>query len=133
MKSVGEKIKALRESKKITLEAMGDALGIGLTTYASREIKGKFTDSDFGKILKKLGVTKEVFDQFKIPGKQEMSLSLPESIIRMEAKLDVLLSAIAELLAKQNGQTVTGAVNDLTKAVKERYDLTIAELQKSGQ
>lgn len=130
MNAIAEKIKSLRESKKITLEAMAAALGINLTTYAAREKRGKFVEAEFGKVLKRLGVTREQFDAYKAPGRDGMSLSLPETLISIESKIDVALSAIAELLAKQNGQSVTGVSNDLLKVVKERYERKINELLK---
>lgn len=132
MKEVGRKIKALREAKGVTLKIMGDIFKVGITTYSARETRGDFSEDDMTKILKKLGISRDEFQAYRIPG-EEIKLSLPETLMGMDAKLDVLLSAIGELLAKQNGQSVTGAVNDLTKAVKERYDLKIGELLRSGQ
>lgn len=132
-KLTGKKIKALRDTKKVTLKAMGDHLGIGLTTYSAKEVRGDFTDADFGKILKKLGITREAFEAYIVPGEAAFELSIPETLITIEAKLDITLSAVAEILAKQTGQSVTGTANDLTKAVKERYEQKIAELLKLGQ
>lgn len=129
-----KKIKYLREKVKgITQAKMGEHLHLERGTYAAREAKGDFTPVQFSLILKKLGITEEYYESFQVPGTAQAELSQPETLISIEVKMDVALSAIGELLAKQNGQSVTGAVNDLTKAVKERYDQRIAELLKSGQ
>lgn len=125
----GKKIKALREAKKITLEQMAAVFNIGITTYAAREKKGKFPDEDFGKILKRLGVTRQQFDEYKTPD-GEITLSLPEALITLEAQNDVIIFALAELLAKQTGQSVTGARNELARAVKEQYEAKLGELAK---
>lgn len=133
MSELGEKIRRLRKEKNINQEDLGEAIGLKLTTYAAREKKGIFSEGELAKILKKIGVTREVFDKYQIPGKALMEVSVPENLLVIDAKMDVALSALAELLAKANGQSVTGASNDLLKAVKERYDQKTAELSKSTQ
>lgn len=128
MTETGKKIKALRSAKGFTLKNIADVFEVGISTYSARENRGDFSEEDLSKILRKLKISKEEFEKFKVPG-EVFSLSLPETLLSIESKLDVTLSAIAELLAKQSGQSVTGAVNDLTKAVKERYEQSLAELQ----
>lgn len=128
-----KKIKYLREKVKgVKQTEMAKFLGLERGTYASKESKGDFTPTQFAVILKKLSITEDYFNSFQVPGTTHVEASAPEMLIRMEAKIDVTLSAIGELLAKQNGQSVTGAVNELTRAVKERYDQKINELLKSG-
>ncbi|HEY4337329.1 MAG TPA: helix-turn-helix transcriptional regulator [Puia sp.] len=132
-KKMGDKLKRIREAKRVTLKDVGDALGMGITTYASKEKRGSFTEAEFAKILKKLGMTYTQFDEFKGNSVKGIELSLPETLLVIEAKQDIILSAVAEILSKQTGQSVVGTLNDLTKAVKERYELRISELMKSGQ
>lgn len=125
----GKKIKAIREAKGITLEQMAAVFNVGITTYAAREKKGKFPDEELSKIIKKLGMTRQQFDEYKTPD-GEIILSLPEALITLEAQNDVIIFALAELLAKQTGQSVTGARNELVRAVREQYEAKLSELAK---
>lgn len=129
-----KKLKFIREKvKKITQADMAKHLGFERGTYAAREAKGDFTPEEFNIILKKLKVSQEFFDSFLVPGDAATEYSGAESIIRSEAYMKVTLSVLAELLAKQNGASVTGTLNTLTAAVKAEYDQKINELLKSGQ
>jgi DNA-binding XRE family transcriptional regulator len=128
-----KKLKFIREKvKRVKQTEMAKHLGLERGTYAARESKGDFTPEEFGAILKKLKVSQEYYDTFQIPGETQSEYSSPESIIRIEAYMKIALSVMAELLAKQNGASVTGTLNTLTAAVKAEYDLKIAELSKSG-
>ena len=130
MANLSEKIRALRKEKGISQAEMGAEIGMKMTTYAARETKGNFSEGEITKILETLGVSKQQFDDYEPRGKDSIEISIPEALIVMDSKMDVLLSAVAELLAKANGQSVTGSSNDLLKAVKERYDQKIAGLLK---
>ena len=50
------------------------------------------------------------------------------SLVRSEAKLDVLLSAVAELMANSVGRSVTSVREDLEAAVRTRIDTMEAGL-----
>jgi len=126
------KIKFIREKvKRITQAEMAKYLGLERGTYAAREAKGDFTPEEFAGILRKMKISKEEFDSYKAPGDKEAEISSPESLILIESYLQVALSVMAELLAKQNGASVTGTLNTLTGAVKAEYERKIVELSKS--
>jgi DNA-binding XRE family transcriptional regulator len=127
------KLKFIREKiKRVKQADMAKFLGLERGTYAAREAKGDFTPEEFSQILKKLKITEEFFETFKVPGDKDTEISSPESLMLIEAYMQVALSVMAELLAKQNGASVTGTLNTLTAAVKAEYDRKINELSKSG-
>jgi hypothetical protein len=110
---------------------MAKAMGLKMGTYAAKEAKGDFSPDQFAVILKKLGVSDAEFDAFRIPGEGDIEIPIPAAIINIQAMLDVALMVLAELLAKQNGQSVTGASNDLTRAVQERSEQRLKELNRT--
>lgn len=129
-KQLGLRIKAAREGRKFTLKDMADLLGMGISTYSSKEGRGDFGDQDFTKLLKKLGLTKVQLEDYQLPVGSVPEISLAEALISIEAKSDVILSVLAELLSKQTGQSATGALNDLTRAVRVKYEQLRAEALK---
>lgn len=52
-----------------------------------------------------------------------------ESIMRIEAKCDVILSCLAELLATQKGSTVAKIINDQETLVREQIKGMVDKLQ----
>lgn len=129
-KQLGLRIKAAREAKKIKLKVMADLLGVGISTYSSREGRGDFEDQDFAKVLKKLGLTRDQLQVYELPAGSLPEIALAEALISIEAKSDIILSVLAELLSKQTGQSATGALNDLTRAVRVKYEQMRAEAVK---
>lgn len=65
---------------------------------------------------------------YKIDIEDEDSINL-ESIIRIEAKCDVVLSCLAELLAAQKGGTVAKIISDQETLVREQIKASINKLK----
>ncbi len=57
--SINEKIRNIRESKKISQEEMALKLNIPRSTYAYREKSGRFTENDISVICDFFGIVKE--------------------------------------------------------------------------
>jgi|SRR6185312_7727734 len=127
-KEFGARLKLMREQKGVTLKVMAELIGVGISTYSSKESRADFSDAEMAKVLKKLGTTKEAIEKMRLPGLRQISSA--ESLIAIESTADVILSAVAEILAKQTGQSVTATQNQLTIAVKERYERKLGELLK---
>lgn len=128
-----KKIKFIREKvKKVTQADMAQYLKMERGTYAAREAKGDFTPEEFALLLKKLKMSEGEFMQYHLLG-DKPEISAHESMLRLEAYMKIALSVMAELLAKQNGSSVTATLNTLTKAVEGEYERLTNELVKSAQ
>lgn len=128
-----KKIKYIREKvKNVTQVDLAKALGLERATYAAREVKGDFTPDQFALILKKFKMTETAFREFAVPGEDPEAATLT-ILLTLQAQMKIALQVMAELLAKQNGSSVTATLSNLTVAVKAEYDQMYSELSKSTQ
>lgn len=125
-----EQLVSSRKSKKISQDEMAALLEIPRSTYANKEKTGSFTRDEIDKIQVKLG--QEVSALFSITmndkpavyGKGKFKLVDSQQLIvhdmlQIKAMNRVMLRTLAEIMAHQQGKTVTAVLAELSKAVKD--------------
>ena len=115
-------LKLLRKKKNLTQEQVAAKMKMKRSSYAEKELTGDFEEYELKSLAKVLGTTVVNLKQFEIGSTEGRVKNYQEyvlqHIIRQEPMLRVILSGIAELLAKEKNQTK----EELLKLMEEMVD-----------
>ena len=116
--SIGQRVKDLRKSKGISQEVLAAAIGVDRPAISNWEREAVSPNADnVQRLAEYFNVST---DHFYSGDTSAEDYNIAESIREIRAISEVTLSVMAELLAKQTGQSSTVVKDQLKGLVKKR-------------
>lgn len=135
MEHLGDKLKKWRLSKEWKQPEMADFLDIGHRTYQSIEKTGEVKKADdLDRILKKTGIPlTQIIAQngAKISADKDLLIiELQKDVLRLEARVNVLLITLADIVSKVDKKAIAIVDRELVEAANREAEFLLEELRK---
>lgn len=133
MEHLGVKLKKWRLAKEWKQPEMADFLQVGKRTYQSIEKTGEVKKAeDLERILKKTGID---YTQINAPVKfdvdrDKLIVELQKDVIKLEARVNVLLITLADIVSKVDKKAIAIVDHELTEASNRESEFLLEELKK---